>query len=96
MPSIEYHRQESIRLFGAPYDEVHQWLDEFAGTPPYGMRHRHLRHHEEGIRAAGRIFGEEAEPVARQHIVSDLKEEGWTEDDPFPKNAEHYRRMGLF
>jgi hypothetical protein len=42
------------------------------------------------------LFGEEAGMAARQHIISDLKEEGWTENDPFPKNEEHYVGMGLF
>lgn len=96
MPSFEQHCRESEELFGAPFEEVHRWLDEFAGQPPYGMRHRRLRHHEAGIREAAALFGKEAEPVARQHIVSDLKKEGWTEDDPFPRNAEHYKRIGLW
>lgn len=96
MPSFEQHCRESVELFGAPFEEVHRWLDEFAGQRPYGMRHRRLRHHEAGIREAGRLFGKEAEPVARQHIISDLKEEGWSEEDPFPKNAEHYGRIGLW
>ncbi len=43
-----------------------------------------------------RLFGEAAGPVARQHIISDLKTEGWTEEDPFPKNQRHYWAMGLF
>ena len=38
----------------------------------------------------------QAGPVARQHIITDLKEEGWTEDDPFPRDEEHYVKMGLF
>lgn len=93
---FEEHCQESIKLFGSPWPEVHIWLDEFAGQEPYGMRHRHLRHHEEGIAEAGRLFGKQAEAVARQHIISDLKLEGWTESDPFPKNSEHYKRIGLW
>lgn len=96
MPSLEFHCEESLRLFGADWEDLHRWLDEFAGQAPHGMRHRHVRHHEEGIREAARVFGQEAAEVARQHIISDLKTEGWTESDPFPKNAEHYRRMGLF
>lgn len=34
--------------------------------------------------------------MARQHIVSDLRSEGWTEADPSPLDAEHYRKMGLW
>jgi len=42
------------------------------------------------------FFGEEAAKAAKQHIISDLKEEGWTETDPFPRDEEHYVKMGLF
>jgi hypothetical protein len=71
-------------------------LDEFQGTEKYRMRHRRVRHHEAGIREAILLFGAEAGPVARLHIISDLKEEGWTEKDSFPKDEEDYVRMGLF
>ena len=43
-----------------------------------GARHRRKRHHEAGIEQAIQLFGEEAGNAARQHIISDLKEEGWT------------------
>ena len=96
MSKFEDHCQESIALFGKPYEEVHYWLDKFQGTEKYRMRHRRVRHHEAGIQEAIRLFGEEAGAVARQHIISDLKEEGWTERDPFPQDEEHYVKMGLF
>jgi hypothetical protein len=96
MSTFEKHCEESLRLFGNPYDEVHNWLDEFQGTPEYKMRHRRKRHHEAGIRQAIELFGEEAGKVARQHIISDLKEEGWTEKDHFPKDETDYVKMGLF
>jgi len=92
--TFEEHCQESERIFGKRYPEIHLWLDEF--FPTLGARHRRKRHHEAGIREAVRIFGPEAEPVARRHIVSDLALEGWTENDPFPRDEEHYLRMGLF
>ena len=94
--TFEQHCEESKRLFGDRYEEVHRRLDEFMGKPGYGMRHRKKRHHEEGIQQAVEIFGEEAGKAARQHIISDLKEEGWGEKDPFPKDEEHYVKMGLF
>jgi hypothetical protein len=96
MSTFEKHCEESIKLFGQPYDEVHHWLDEFQGTPKYKMRHRRVRHHEVGIKQAAKIFGEVAGKVARQHIISDLKEEGWTESDHFPLDEEDYVKMGLF
>jgi hypothetical protein len=33
---------------------------------------------------------------AKQHIVSDLKTEGWTTDDPFPQNEDDYVRICFF
>ncbi|MBT3368239.1 MAG: hypothetical protein HN416_13885 [Nitrospina sp.] len=96
MSSFQTHCQESIRIFGKPYEGVHRWLDEFMGTEGYGMRHRKLRHHLEGIKQVRELFGGEAGEVARRHIISDLKEEGWTEDDHFPENQKDYVVMGLF
>ena len=96
MSTFEKHCEESIRLFGQPFEEVHRWLDQFQGTPEYGMRHRRVRHHEAGIQEAIRVFGERAGLVARQHIISDLKEEGWTENYPFPKDEKDYVKIGFF
>lgn len=96
MSTFERHCQESKDLFGEDFKEVHLWLDEFQGTPEYRMRHRRVRHHEAGIKEVIRLFGEKAGQVARQHIISDLKEEGWTDNDPFPKDEHDYVKMGLF
>ena len=96
MPSFEQHCAEAEQRFGKPYAEVHQWLDEFAGKPPYGMRHRRKRHHLAGIEEVRRKWGDEAAEAARQHILSDLKLDGWRETDPFPKNERHFKDMGLF
>jgi len=96
MPHLKYHIEESLKLFGEPFEELHIWLDEFAGKPTYGMRHRHKRHHLAGIEEAVKLFSEVAREPARKHIISDLKEEGWTESDPFPKDENHYKSMGLF
>ena len=38
----------------------------------------------------------EAAVAARQHIIADLREEGWTEQDHFPRDEADYKRMGLF
>ena len=91
------HCKESIVLFGEPYEEIHKWLDEFAGKPGIGMKHRKFRHHESGIQQVSKLFGGQAGMVARQHIISDLKEEGWIEGvDPFPKDEADYVKMGFF
>lgn len=96
MSCFEDHRRESVNLFGKSYAEVHLWLDEFAGSKKYGFKHRKVRHHEAGIAEACRIFAQEAGAVARQHIISDLKTEGWTPDDPFPKDEYDYVEIGFF
>jgi hypothetical protein len=96
MARFEEHCEESIRLFGQPYVEVQRWLDAFAGSPEYGYRHRKKRHHEAGICEVVALFGEVAGPVARQHIITDLKDEGWTEADHFPRDEQDYVQMGLF
>jgi hypothetical protein len=96
MAKFEAHCEESMRLFGKPYPEVHRWLDAFAGSQEYGYRHRNKWHHDAGICQAIERFRAEAGPVARQHIITDLKDEGWTEADHFPRDERDYVQMGLF
>ncbi|MBN2652074.1 MAG: hypothetical protein JXR63_06800 [Spirochaetales bacterium] len=93
---FEDHCRESFELFGCEYAEVHLWLDEFAGKPGFGSRHRHVRHHLDGIAEARRLFGDGGAEAARIHIISDLKAEGWREGDAFPRNERHYKAMGLW
>jgi hypothetical protein len=93
---LNEHERESLVLFGRPWTEVHQWLDEFAGNSGIGMRHRRFRHHKAGVREAEKLFGEEGALAARLHVISDLKEEGWQEDQHFPESEEDYVRMGFF
>jgi hypothetical protein len=96
MPSLTQHCVETIAVLGKSFEEVHRWLDEFAGQPPYGMRHRKLRHHLAGIEHVRKLWGNQAETAARLHIIADLKQEGWTEDQPFPRDEQHYKQIGLF
>ena len=96
MASLKEHCSECEAALGESFEPVHVWLDEFAGTAKYGMRHRRVRHHAEGIRQVEQIWGETAAQAARLHIVADLKLEGWSEKDPFPRDETDYVRMGLF
>ena len=96
MPTFAEHCRQSLERFGVDHAAVHHWLDEFAGTPEYGFRHRRKRHHEAGIRQVAELFGEVAAQAARQHIIADLKQEGWTEKDRFPRDEADYVKMGLF
>jgi len=95
--TFEEHCIESIKLFGKPYEEIHKWLDEFAGSKKYGMKHRFLRHNLKGINEIKNKFGIQAAIAAKQHIVSDLKMEGWNETiHKIPKDEKDYLKMGLF
>ena len=95
--TFEEHCKESTALFGKPYEQVHKWLDEYQKAPGVGMKHRRFRHHEAGIQEIVNLFGIEAGEVARRHIISDLKQEGWNEEEhPFPRDEDHYVGMGLF
>jgi hypothetical protein len=87
---------ETTAVLGMPFEEAHHWLDEFAGQPSYGMRHCKLRHHLAGIEQARKLWGDPAAAAERLHIIADLKWEGWIEDQPFPRDEMHYKRMGLF
>ena len=93
---FEEHCLECLQKLGKPFKEVHIWLDEFAGSKKHGMKHRQLRHHQQGILEVEKRFGKSAGQAARLHIISDLKTEGWKEGDQFPMNEGHYKRMGLF
>lgn len=92
----EGHCTESVRLFGEPFEEVHQWFDQFSGSAEYGMRSRTKQHHLQGMLEVERLFGRKVAEAARQHIISDLKEEGWTEADHFPSDEGDYMSMGFF
>jgi len=67
--TFEQHCLESQKMFGGMFEEVHHWLDEYAGSAEYGYRHRKKRHHEAGIKQAIALFGITAGDVARQHII---------------------------
>ena len=93
---FQEHCDESVRLFGKPYKQVHLWLDKFFSTP-LGARHRRKRHHLAGIEEVRRRWGDEAASAARRHIISDLSLEGWREGhDRLPADEADYVSMGLF
>jgi hypothetical protein len=90
------HCRESRELFGDNFSRVHEWLDAFAGTKEFGMKHRKKRHHLKGIEEVRSLWGDTAAESARRHIISDLKMEGWTEEDHFPEDEKDYVNMGLY
>jgi hypothetical protein len=61
-----------------------------AWKPPFGMKHRRLRHHAAGIEEVRRLFGDKAADAAQLHIEMDPAEEGWkSRQDPFPRDEDH-------
>ena len=56
-----------------------------------------MRHHMAGIIEVRKRSGDDAAAAtARQHIISDLKREGWDAMQPFPWDEKEYVLMGLF
>lgn len=95
MPSLQEHCAETVEAMGQPYMQVHKWLDEWHSVPGYGgLAHRRKRHHMAGIMEVRRMWGEEAAEAARLHILSDLKQVGWT--GTFPINEQHCQKLGLW
>ncbi len=93
---FEEHCLESEMAFVERFEEVHTWLDAFAGTPGVGMRHRKFRHHKKGIEQVRVMYGDKAALAAKLHIISDLMEEGWKNGDPFPVDEDDYDRIGFY
>ena len=93
---FESHCAASVMMFGEAFESVHLWLDEYASTP-LGAKHRRKRHHLAGIELVRQLWGDRAAEAARQHVLDDLKEEGWVEGrDRIPADEADYVRMGLF
>lgn len=96
MPILDDHCRRCIEVLGEDFKEVHLWLDEFYGKPPWGSRHRSLRHHKQGIEEIRQLYGDGAAQAAEIHIRQDLDEEGWPEDKPIPRDSDEYRSSGLW
>jgi len=96
MPREEEHCRRCEEVLGEPFPDVHRWLDEFFGRPPWGSQHRFLRHHRQGVEEVRRMWGDRAAQAAELHIRQDLTEEGWPEERPIPRNSEEYKRSGLW
>jgi DNA-binding GntR family transcriptional regulator len=93
----EDHCRRCLDLLGEDFRHVHLWLDEFSGTPQYGTRHRHVRHHARGIEEVRQRWGDRAREAAELHVEHDLAGEAWQKGrDPMPRDAEEWRMMGLW
>ena len=75
----ECHEKISVQKFGAPFSEVHAFLDQYFGQ--FGEYHRYLLHHRKGIGLAEAEFTGPVRKVAEQHILDDMGKvpEDWSE-----------------
>lgn len=74
MARIETHEEDCVRLLGAPYTEVHKWLDEFANKYPppiYLEYHRKFRHTREALEDQFEHWGFYRQQAAKIHIIRD-------------------------
>lgn len=74
MASIRTHEEDCVRLLGAPYTHVHEWLDEYAKKwKPYLYLeyHRKFRHTKKAIEEAE--FGFYELQAAKIHIIRDCE-----------------------
>ena len=94
MPSYETHCEETRRLLGDEFGEVHRWLDELFVTR--GPLHHKFRHNLAGIAEVRRRWGDRAAEAAKCHIAADLRYQGWVEGrDPLPADEADFVKMGL-
>lgn len=76
MPRIETHEDDCMRLIGAPFKEVHEWLDEFAKKwhpMVHGEYHRKFRHHAGGVREVEKRWGPLYALAAKIHLIRDVE-----------------------
>ena len=98
------HCDESIKLFGKPYGEVHSWLDEFAARREvdgriagFNAHHRLHRHHLAGCEQVRTMWGDDAYNAAVRHVKSDLvRGEGMKESEEIPLDENDYIKKGFY
>ena len=76
MAKRETHIDDCMRLIGAPFNDVHAWLDSYAAKFPPHIHceyHRKFRHHRKGVVKCKELFGELGELAAKIHIIRDVE-----------------------
>ncbi len=74
MAKVKTHIEDCERILGEPFEKVHRWLDAFARKwkpEIYLEYHRQFRHHAEGVKKVGEMWGFYAERAAKLHIIRD-------------------------
>ena len=100
MPSFKKHCADCREELGKDYDQVHRWLDEFAGiymrrcddgSRIVSMMHWLHRHHKTGVEEARKKWGDDAARAAELHILADVQGLGL---DHVPSEAELAKTLG--
>ena len=100
MSDFENHCQECQEILGQRFEQVHIWLDELmyddSIKQKYKSRHRKFRHNRKGIEEVRKMRGDEAAKDAEIHTRTDLRGDGWPDEEPIPKDTREYDQTGLW
>ncbi len=66
----EEHVEICLQKFGDRYKEIHRFLDQYFCD--FGIWHRRIFHHQEGLKLIEEKFGPDARKAAEQHIIDDI------------------------
>lgn len=75
--SIDQHCEDCKNLLGEHFNDVHMWLDHYAGVFPiqfFSDYHRSFRHNSYGLEVVRSLFGPRAEIAAKIHLVRDCED----------------------
>jgi hypothetical protein len=81
------HAAQCQDVLGAPFLDVHRFLDQFFKLY-LGLPHRIILHHRLGAKLAGLLFGDGAEEAAKLHIMADTGK--------YPIGPEHFSAKGHY
>ena len=76
MATRETHIEDCMRLLGAPFNDVHRFLDQYAAkwNPHIHLEyHRKFLHHKNGVEKCKELFGPLGERAAKIHIIRDVE-----------------------
>jgi hypothetical protein len=76
MANRETHIDDCMRLIGAPFNDVHAYLDQYAAKwkPHIHLEyHRKFLHHRKGVAKCKEKFGPLGELAAKIHIIRDVE-----------------------
>lgn len=99
---FEQHCERCQRLLGAPWQEVHLWLDQYAWhaalawqAPSFRVDHRKYLHNREGIAQVRAMWGEDAAQAAIRHVLDDLYGPNENDATKIPVDQVDYVKRGF-